>query len=212
MIGNLNLMTILYRLPALFVGFTFHEYAHAWVADRLGDDTPRLTGRLRLDPFAHIDILGMLMLLIAGFGWAKPVQVNPGRMRGRHAMLWVSLAGPLTNLIIGFIFTGILVAMLFYGAYGNIWYNIVSEMVSINLVLCVFNLIPLPPLDGYNIVKNFIHPRNLKAMWTFEKYGPLLLMALVLLGFTSGILSNIVGFLLAHMVELFVWLFNLLGL
>jgi len=149
-------------LPAILIGLTIHEFSHAFMADRLGDKTPKFQGRLTLNPFVHIDPIGFLMILLVGFGWAKPVQVNPGAFRNFHKDdLKVSLAGPLSNLLVAFIGAILigLFAKLGLGINGmgglstNLAYML-SAIISINCMLFVFNLIPLPGLDGFHVMRD----------------------------------------------------------
>ncbi|MHC1721503.1 MAG: site-2 protease family protein [Clostridiaceae bacterium] len=150
-------------LPAILIGLTVHEFSHALVADRLGDKTPKFQGRLTLNPFVHIDLIGFLMIMLVGFGWAKPVQVNPSAFRNFHKDdLKVSLAGPLSNLLVAFI--GALIIGLFAklgllgitgmgGLSTNLAYMLTS-IISINCMLFVFNLMPLPGLDGFHVMRD----------------------------------------------------------
>lgn len=157
-----SLSTIILSIPAVLIGLTFHEYAHALVADRLGDKTPKFQGRLTLNPLAHIDIIGFLMILVIGFGWAKPVETNPSSFRHYYKDdLKVSVAGPLANLVIAFVFailTGVLSNHVVnagnFGNVGNIIINIFDITVQMNCMLFVFNLVPLPGLDGFHILRD----------------------------------------------------------
>lgn len=151
-----------YLIIALLIAFTFHEYAHAYAAYRLGDSTPQEMGRLTLVPHKHLDPLGLIAIFIAGFGWAKPVEVNPHNFANpRRDDLLVSLAGPLANLIIvavtflvwyGAIALGIQFVVSEY--YFTVLYNFFDNIVFLNIVLFIFNLLPIPPLDGFHIAKN----------------------------------------------------------
>ena len=157
--GYLNdtnaLLGLLYSIPGILIAITFHEFAHAIVADKLGDDTPRMEGRLSLNPLDHIDPVGFIMLIFAGFGWGKPVHVNPRNYNRDISMdkadAIVSIAGPLTNFILAIIFAFIYCAV--YKAIGGITTNttiaiimrMISSTIAINVGLGVFNLIPLPP-------------------------------------------------------------------
>ena len=173
----------------LLISFTFHEFAHAWTATKFGDDTPRLYGRLTLNPIAHLDILGSLMLIFAGFGWAKPVPINPRKLRQHSpaALMFVALSGPLSNFLLA-----VLAAIpLRFG-----WATPAAPMVDIfptpyqfllyflyiNLGLMLFNLIPLPPLDGEAILE-FLLPPAWEERWeAIKPYGPYILMGLFILG------------------------------
>ncbi|MGE5391438.1 MAG: site-2 protease family protein [Deltaproteobacteria bacterium] len=187
-------------LPAIIIGLTFHEYSHAWAADRLGDDTPYLQGRLTLNPVPHIDVIGFIMLLYAGFGWAKPVQVNPYRfknLRVKEGMLLVSLAGPAMNLLL---------AVIGMAAFKIIGINpldsiavsqsaaarLLAPLVSINLGLMIFNLIPLPPLDGSKILTGLLPDSAGRYIYALEQYGTVILLLL----FFTGAFSRFLGPLL----------------
>ena len=161
--------TLIARIFVLMTAFAVHEFAHAWTANYFGDDTPRLNGRLTLNPLAHLDVMGSLMLVFVGFGWAKPVPVNGYYLERRSpsALMWVSLAGPMSNLLMA-----ILAALPFkfgllslYDAFGTpsnallpTLPYLLFEFVSINLILMLFNLIPLYPLDGEKIAQYFFPP------------------------------------------------------
>jgi Zn-dependent protease len=193
MFGNLSLPIIISRIFVLLTAFAVHEFAHAWTADRFGDPTPRNNGRLTLNPMAHLDPMGSLMLIVVGFGWAKPVPVNPYALarRSTAAMMWVSLAGPASNLLMALIasipFQLGLVSL--FGAApssGQILPSIdllLWEFVSINLLLFLFNLIPISPLDGEKILYFLLPPPGQQFMDRIRPYGPLILLALVFSGF-----------------------------
>ncbi len=182
--------TLIARLIVLVITFTVHEFAHAWTATQLGDDTPRQYGRLTLNPLAHLDPIGSLMLLFAGFGWAKPVPINPYALHRNSSagVMWVSLAGPFSNLLMA-----ILGAIPFrmklidissiQAAPGGILptaSEVVYQFVIINLLLCLFNLIPLAPLDGEKIIDYFLPPSMAKIFEDIRPYGPMILIVLVL--------------------------------
>ena len=192
-----HLTTMLYTLPGILLGLTLHELAHAFAADRLGDPTPRSMGRLSLNPIKHIDPIGFLMLLIAGFGWAKPVMTNPNYYRKKKfGFAIVGLAGPLTNLVLGFV--------LLFAGYGLVYgagltgdevgMQILWLAVNINFALFIFNLLPVPPLDGFGILKDTLLLRysNTRAVSVLEQYGPLLLLALLF----TNVASNVISFFL----------------
>lgn len=172
----------------LVIAFTGHEFAHAWTANFFGDDTARLNGRLTLNPLVHLDVMGSLMLVIAGFGWAKPVPINPSILRrhSRSAMMWVAFSGPLSNLIMAGLAAipfraGLLVPERI--AYGQLLPDIsqiLTQFVAINLVLALFNLIPIPPLDGDAIAEFFFPPAWDDFMSRYIRpYGPVVLLLLV---------------------------------
>ena len=183
------ILNILYTIPAILIAFTFHEYAHALVADKLGDKTPRFQGRLTLNPFAHIDPIGFLMILFVHFGWAKPVEVNKRAFKNYYKDdLKVSLAGPLANLLIALIFTIIEVFLLRVSFImgSSTLFVVISYLVHyiavINVNLFIFNLIPIPGLDGFSILED-INPKVFYK-WAEKVYNYqfIILIAFVLVG------------------------------
>ncbi|WP_407568907.1 site-2 protease family protein [Deinococcus altitudinis] len=173
---------------ALILSLTVHEFAHAYTADRLGDPTPRRAGRVTLNPLAHLDPFGAILLLIAGFGFAKPVPVNPGNM-GRWGMLWVAAAGPISNLLIA-----ILAALLLkFLPLTQLTYLVLTTVLGINVVLAVFNLLPIPLLDGSRIVAA-IFPRTLgRALMEFEMQPYSFILVLVIIYLGRPVISSITG-------------------
>jgi Zn-dependent protease len=154
----MDMIQTLYLLPGILIGFTFHEFAHARMAVWLGDETPRFQGRLSTNPFVHINLLGLLLIIVAGFGWAKPVQINPDNFKNkRRDHILVSLAGPMMNLLIALIFLVVLKISfslpenILNSDLYNIFLNFAEYGIWINVVLFVFNLLPIPPLDGSHI-------------------------------------------------------------
>ncbi len=176
-----SLHQIALMLPAIVIGLTFHEYAHGLAAYWLGDDTARLQGRLTINPAAHVDPIGLLLLFLAGFGWAKPVPVNPLSLRGdmRRGMLLVSLAGPATNLLMA------IVAVIVHLALVNLripyFTEIMFYIIYINVVLAIFNLLPIPPLDGSKILAGLL-PGRQEWLYHLESYGLIILILLVFSG------------------------------
>ncbi|AWN23603.1 site-2 protease family protein [Deinococcus irradiatisoli] len=184
---------------ALVLSLTVHEFAHAYTADKLGDPTPRRLGRVTLNPLAHLDPFGALLLLIAGFGFARPVPVNFNNL-GRWGMVAVAAAGPLSNILIALICV-LLLKFLPESSLGDIILGIVS---SINIVLAVFNLIPIPLLDGSRILAG-LFPRTLgRSLIEFEQlpYAFLIVMGFILLA--RAPLGNLIGTVQG-------WLFGLAG-
>ena len=182
--GNISLQALIAGLVALLVGLTFHEFSHAVTADNLGDRRPRAMGRLTLHPLAHIDPIGALMLIIAGFGWAKPVMVNPAALRGgRRSMALVAFAGPLANVVVGIAFAVVYRIMVLAGVDSGFFLSLVALIVQINILLAIFNLLPIPPLDGYNVALAYLPPRQ--AM-TLQRYAPSGSIVLLLLIFLPG--------------------------
>ena len=187
------LLVKLVTLPFVFVCLTVHEFSHGWVAYRLGDTTAKDEGRLSLNPFKHIDWLGVIAMLLLGFGWAKPVPVNPYRFKksGARGIVWVSIAGPLSNVIFAFLVLIIweTTALLLPAAAFNYYFvNIMSSIVFLNVGLAVFNLIPVPPLDGSRVLTYFLPYRA--GRWV-ENNGNVLYMIMLLAVFT-GTLSRII--------------------
>jgi len=180
-------------LVAIAIGLTFHEFSHALVADRLGDPRPRALGRVSLNPMRHIDPIGALMLLIVRFGWAKPVPVNPYALRpGRIGMTYVAAAGPLANLAVALGFA-VLARVLEQVGVAGFAYEVVFGVVLINVLLALFNLIPIPPLDGYNLVLPLLPVRTAMTAQRYAPYGVIALLILVLIpGSPLGILLRLV--------------------
>jgi Zn-dependent protease len=180
--------SIVLTLAAVIVAATCHEFAHALVADRLGDPTARNLGRLSLNPLVHLDLLGTLFFVIFGFGWARPVPVNPRNFRSpRQGMLQVALAGPLANVTVAVVL-GTLIR-----AQGNPVGSGIGEfgalVVWINVILAVFNLIPIPPLDGSRILESLLPPREAFTFSRLQPYGTLLLLLLLYTGFVGHVLG-----------------------
>jgi len=191
-----SLMRLILTLPGLLFAITFHEFAHAFAADKLGDDTPRRQGRLTLNPLAHLDPVGSILLLFAGFGWGKPVQVNPRKFKGTMSCgeAIVSIAGPLMNFFLAIIFLIAYYMLLRFGTglEGNVYIVIASMLFyggAINIGLGVFNLIPLPPLDGSKILMHFL-PYNARQ-WFIEN-EKIFYMAFIIM-FVTGISSYIIS-------------------
>lgn len=174
-----GITTILYMLPGILLGLSFHEFAHGWAADRLGDPTARRAGRLTMNPAAHIDVIGFLALILAGFGWAKPVPVNPFLLKGnrRTGIIAVSVAGPLANLLMAL--AGAVVAGI--GEGGPIILRMVAWLISINVMLAVFNLVPIPPLDGSQILAALLPGPQRWLLW-LQQYGMIVLIILLFTG------------------------------
>lgn len=171
---------LVYRIVAILVAVTVHEFAHAWTADRLGDPTPRRRGRLSFNPIVHLDPIGSLLLLLVGFGWARPVEVDPRYFaHWRRGMLVVAAAGPLSNVILMFA-VGVF-WKLGLAASSPVLARLVFSIVSINAVLAVFNLLPIPPLDGSRILSGLLPPAQAQAYDRIAPYGPFLLLVLLIL-------------------------------
>ena len=204
------LMSELMMLPGIIIGLALHEYAHAAVAYKLGDPTPKMQGRVTINPLAHIDPLGLAALIFAGFGWGVPVQINPSNFKKRRRdELLVSLAGVTMNLIVAVVFTLIAKVLymvmgegFIYGFYGytdnmpGILGFMILGVIQINLVLMIFNLIPCPPLDGFSIISEIFNIKHTEFYWTVYRYGDWILIALIIFNITGMIITPCVRFLL----------------
>ena len=191
--SGFDLPSLIANIPALMIGFAFHEFAHAWVADRLGDPTPRSQGRLTLNPFVHLDIFGTLMAFLYQFGWAKPVMTNPQYFKGNklRGRMLVSLAGPLMNLLTAFVAL-LLWYLTMHWMHGSAWSGVIAMMfkaiVLMNLSLGIFNLLPIPPLDGFGVLGGLLPQRLAYRLIAFEQYGMLILVLLLFTDILSRIL------------------------
>lgn len=198
-----NLLSLLYTLPGVVIALTFHEYAHAFAADKLGDDTPRRQGRLTLNPIAHLDPVGSVLLLFAGIGWGKPVEIDPRNFNRDitvdKANAIVSFAGPLMNFVLAILFSLIYAAIYRFGSpvffntqLGVILLTIIFSAIITNIGLGVFNLIPLPPLDGSKILINFL-PYNGKVWFENNQHiFYLIFLGIWMFGLAGSIISPII--------------------
>lgn len=190
-----NLMSILINVPITLVCLTGHELAHGWVSEKLGDPTPRSQGRMTINPLAHLDVIGTLLMIFTGFGWAKPVMVNPMYYKDRKkGMALTAAAGPLSNLAMAFIMLLIytLAAMAFVKLGITMPYivsTIVYSFIIRNLCFMVFNIIPIPPLDGAKVLGMFLPNNIYYKMLQYERYCMIIIMLLSL----SGALDKIIG-------------------
>lgn len=180
MLGLLSVSPLAFLLVAagLVIAITVHEFAHAWAANRLGDPTPSLQGRLTLNPLAHLDPLGTILLFVAGFGWGKPVVFDPYNLENpRRDAALISLAGPASNLTLA-----VLISLLLHaGDLNPVIHIMLAQLVRLNIVLAIFNLIPIHPLDGGKILVGFL-PKDmaLEAEDLLRRYGMLILLLLIL--------------------------------
>ncbi|MBI2612094.1 site-2 protease family protein [Candidatus Gottesmanbacteria bacterium] len=191
-----NPLSFIVYLLSLIIAITIHEFAHAYVANRLGDPTPHLQGRVTLNPLAHLDPLGTLMLLIAGFGWGRPVQFDPFNLRHpkRDAAI-ISLAGPASNIILA-----ILLSLIVRFSLLGLLSQLLTPIIYLNVLLAVFNLVPIHPLDGFKVVGGLL-PRQYYHQWMeLERYGLIFLIILIFPIFgrspISAIISPIIGFIM----------------
>ena len=189
-------------IPVLLFALVFHEFSHGWVANKLGDPTAKYSGRLTLNPMAHLDLFGSLMILFVGFGWAKPVPVDSRYLANpRTDMMKIAFAGPASNLLLAFI-AGSLIRLT-----GNM--GVLSSMlimfVQINIMLAVFNMIPIPPLDGSQIFSGLMIRHNPDLVVKLQIYGPQILMGLILFGMLTSV--SPIWWLMSPFVNFFMFLF-----
>ena len=189
-------------IPVLLFALVFHEFSHGWVANKLGDPTAKYSGRLTLNPMAHLDLFGSLMILFVGFGWAKPVPVDSRYLANpRTDMMKIAFAGPASNLLLAFI-AGSLIRLT-----GNM--GVLSSMlimfVQINIMLAVFNMIPIPPLDGSQIFSGLMIRHNPDLVVKLQIYGPQILMGLILFGMLTSV--SPIWWLMSPFVIFFMFLF-----
>ncbi len=178
--GSMSIEQLIAGAIALLVGLTFHEFSHALLADQLGDQRPRAMGRLTLNPLPHIDPIGGILLLVAGFGWAKPVMVNPAALRGgRRGLAIVAIAGPIANVVVAIGFAIVYRVLDLAAVDDGFVLRLVELIVRLNILLALFNLIPIPPLDGSNVVLAFLPPRQAIAFQRYAPYGAIALLLLV---------------------------------
>ena len=220
MIFGYDITELLLCIPATLIALTVHEYSHGYVAYRLGDPTARSLGRLSLNPLKHLDPIGSILMIICGFGWAKPVPINPRYFKNpRNGMAITAAAGPISNLLLAFL------AAILFRLSGNAMFYAFSAgapaflqtflglLVSffgvfhiLNLSLCVFNMIPLPPLDGSRIFYVFLPPRLYFRIMKYERTIQIILLIALWLGAFTNVISTFVGWLSGGML----WLVNLI--
>ena len=189
-------------IPVLLFALVFHEFSHGWVAYKLGDPTAKHQGRLTLNPIAHLDPFGSLMILFVGFGWAKPVPVDSRYLANpRVDMMKIAFAGPASNLLLALI-SGILIRIT--GYMGPLT-SMLILFTQINISLAVFNMIPIPPLDGSQIFSGLMIRKNPNLVMQLQMYGPQILMCLILFGMFTGV--SIIWAFMRPFVSLFMFLF-----
>lgn len=204
LLNGLGLKEILLRLPIIFIAITVHEYAHGYAALKMGDPTAKLSGRLSMNPLAHMDIVGALSMLIFGFGWAKPVPINPNNFKNhKKGTVIVSLAGPISNLFLAFL-GSVLYGIFRRIGFGNfssqfseIFYGLLAQLILLNVCFGIFNLVPFPPLDGAKIVGAFLPYKTYFKIMQYERYAFPILIVLMYL----GIFDKILGVLITPIVS-----------
>ncbi len=222
--GTSGILNLLITIPGVLIALTFHEFAHAYAADKLGDETPRLQGRLNLNPLSHIDPIGFVFLIVAGFGWGKPVQIDPRNFNGKYSIskaeAIVSAAGPIMNFILAFVFliiyyilfkvTNVLSALSV--AWQSIIYQLLLTIISINVGLGVFNLIPLPPLDGSKILMHFLPYKGKEWFYNNQQIFYIVFLIIWITGLAGTILTPIFSAVLSGMEWIVYNIFKLLSL
>lgn len=218
--GKLEIVTLLLTLPGVIVAITFHEFAHAFAAYKLGDDTPKMQGRLNLNPLSHIDPIGFVLLIFAHIGWGKPVEINPRNFDRKHSMsageAIVSVAGPAMNFVLAIVFT------LLYFVIGKFFPSFVISQIGfyvmimiqsaaiVNVGLGVFNLIPLPPLDGSKIFRNFMSYKVKTWLDTYQQYFYIAFLILWITGLAGKLISPIIGWITTGLFNLIGMLFSMM--
>lgn len=197
-----GLISFLYTLPALLLSLSIHEFAHAYVAYKLGDKSQKALGRLTLDPLKHIDPIGFLCIALIGFGWGKPVLIDDRNFKNRaKGTMLVSLAGPASNLILAILLTIILKILIVTGAISivatssvaSILFNMFILTIQFNVVFAVFNMLPIPPFDGSKVLHYFLPYKYKNIMYTLQKYSFVILLVLVLTNLGSIIISPFIN-------------------
>ncbi|MBO8131483.1 MAG: site-2 protease family protein [Candidatus Marinimicrobia bacterium] len=209
----MNLQEIILLIPPILLALTFHEYMHGYVAYKLGDPTPKMAGRLSLNPLIHLDPLGTIMLFIVRFGWARPVPVNPSYFRDpKRGMLYTSLAGPSANMVIALL-SGLFLRILRGGFLEFLPDQILKPIaimtilsIQINVALAIFNLLPIPPLDGSKIFFSLLPKRYEEVAFKYERYGSIILFGIIMISWGTGI--SIFGAIIYPFVDFFTRLFG----
>lgn len=209
----MNLQYIILLAPPILLALSFHEFSHGWVANKLGDPTAKLAGRLSMNPLVHLDPIGTLMIFLVRFGWARPVPVDPRYFsKPKRDMLLVSVAGPGANMILALL-SGLLLRLFHGGVFNFFPHNILQPLylmvkfsLQINLALAIFNLLPIPPLDGSKILYGILPPKYDHIFNSLERYGGFVLMGLILFGMLSGI--SVLGAFIYPFVNFFSGIFG----
>ena len=203
MLFRVPIEVLILLIPVLVFALVFHEFSHAWVANKLGDPTARYSGRLTLNPLAHLDPFGSLMILFVGFGWAKPVPVDSRYLANpRVDMMKIAFAGPAANLLLAFVGGTIIRTGL---VDGSITLMILLRFTQINIMLAVFNMIPIPPLDGSQIFSGIMSRKNPELVYKLQMYGPQILLGLIMIGYFTKI--SPIWIVMSPFVNFFLFLF-----
>lgn len=215
--GWMGIAELLLTAFCVFLSLSIHEFAHGYAAYKLGDDTAKNMGRLNLSPMSHLDPIGAICLFLFGFGWAKPVPVNPNNFaygKRKSGMVWTSLAGPASNLVTAFLATFLLYVLdAFFPTDGGFGTTVASVVVTLlytlifmNVGLAVFNFIPIPPLDGSKILNAVLPPRIYFKIMQYEQFGFIALLLIINLPIFSNILNGISNWI----VSIFFWIMDLI--
>jgi len=203
-------MRIAYMLPGIVIGLSFHEFGHAFVAYKLGDQTPKIQGRVTVSPLAHMDPIGFIALIFIGFGWGVPVEINPNNFKNpRRDEFLVGVAGVTINFILAIVFAGVLKLMFmftpdFLGTYmGGVVIEIMSYGILINIVLMVFNLLPVPPLDGFGIITQIFNLKQTEFYYKVYDKGFIILMVLLIFNIVEMVLNPAVSFIYGLIMGMF---------
>ena len=184
-------MMLLYSIPAVLLALSIHEYSHAFAAYKCGDPTARNPGRMTLDPVKHLDPIGLICLLLFRFGWAKPVPVNSRNFKHpKKDNIIVSLSGIIANFILSFIAAAVLFIAIGLGVTNGIFIHIMVPIITLNITLGIFNLIPIPPLDGFQFLSSFLTRKASAVINVLYRYGFIILLILIISGFTGWLLGN----------------------
>ena len=203
--NGLTMEQLILLIPPLLFALCFHEFSHAYMAYRLGDNTAARMGRLTLNPLAHLDPFGSLMIIFVGFGWAKPVPVDPRFFKNsRIGMMQVAFAGPASNFFLAAI-AGLTIRFIGF-QMSEIVFKVFLNFTIINLALCLFNLIPVHPLDGSQIFEGYMIRKNPKIVYQLQRYGPNILFGLILFGLFTNI--SIIWMVIGPFVRFFLSLFT----
>lgn len=207
---DFNPIQIIASLPAIIIAMVFHEYAHARVADALGDPTARYMGRLTLNPVAHIDWIGLIMLILLRFGWAKPVMINPSNLENpRRDDIIISLAGPLVNLLIAFVGAGIYYFLMMNQiSISSGLRMVLSYIILYNVNFAIFNMIPIPPLDGSHVIANLLPSKLAEYYESLARFGFIILIALLYTPILKTVLIPIQIFILSLFKIFFLSIFS----
>ncbi len=209
-----GLIAFLYTLPALLISLSIHEFAHAWMAYKQGDITQKIRGRLTLDPFKHVDPIGFLCIALFGVGWGKPVMIDDRNFKNKaRGTMLTALAGPASNILLAILLTLVLKLLMMTGVLGvtatstiaGVLLQMFLYTIQFNIVFGIFNLIPLPPLDGAKVLEFFLPGRTKAIMYTLERYSFLIIMLI----FFTDIASYIITPVYSKLLEFIMWILML---